>query len=205
MEIWDTKKYRITYFFPLLVFFIYILATSCKPCTFYPHIYLKVYPYIWFHVFSQSKFCSSFTKNRIYSHIYMYTFHSKGIFSTHWLSILVIALVLLPLISLWCLHILNSKKPGNALNFSVQFQLIVIEGRQIRARWILRFDSKPVSFVILISSGTKFCSHEQVKKKKEKKPCLLHPEVDSFIEPGKVAREALTVEYEMASIRIWDG
>lgn len=41
--------------------------------------------------------------------------------------------------------------------------------------------------------------------KKKKKPCLLHSELDSFIEPGKEKWQTLTVEYEMASIRVWDG
>lgn len=40
------------------------------------------------------------------------------------------------------------------------------------------------------------------KKKKRKKPCLLHFEVDSFIEPGEIAWEALTVEHEMVSVRV---
>lgn len=115
-------------------------------------------------------FCSSFTKNRIYSDIYMYMFHRNFLLTLmkYFSSILVIAVVLLPLFFLWCLLILNSEKPCIDLDFSVQLQLIVIEGRLTRARWILWFDLKPVSFVILISSGMKLCSYEQVKKKRKK-------------------------------------
>lgn len=105
----------------------------------------------------------------------MYTFH-RDFLHTHWPGILVIAAVLLPLFFLWCLHLLNSKKPCNDLDFSVQFQLIVIDGRWTTARWSLWFDLKPVSFVILISSGMEFCSHEQVKKgKRERKSLVTFP------------------------------
>lgn len=82
------------------------------------------------------KFCSSFNKNRIYSHIYMYMFHRNFLLTLmkYFSSILVIAVVLLPLFFLWCLLILNSEKPCIDLDFSVQLQLIVIEGRFTRAR-----------------------------------------------------------------------
>lgn len=66
----------------------------------------------------------------------MYMFHRNFLLTLmkYFSSILVIAVVLLPLFFLWCLLILNSEKPCIDLDFSVQLQLIVIEGRLTRAR-----------------------------------------------------------------------